>query len=428
MVLRPYQDKAVSVTRNELEKHRKVCLVLPTGAGKTVIAANMIKSALRKGKRCVFFVHRIELLRQTVAALKSHGIYAGVLTRDKNPKATDNVIVGMVTTAARRIPLHAIDLVIVDEAHHATAPSWKQVIDSYPAAYIVGLTATPQRLDGKGLDNVFDKIIAGATTAQLIADGYLAEFDLYVPEMLWNREQLTKARGDYTTKSIVAQAPNVLKKLVDHMGAVQTPALVFLSDVETSKQLAEALPSAAHLDGKTGQKERLEVIEQWAAGSIEILCNVGLFGEGLDLPRCATVVLARPTASLTVYLQQCGRVLRPLKGKRAKIVDLAGNVFAHGLPDEVHNWVLSDAVKLERTPNALMAVGKEGKIVSKPVEVTAALKQVKEMVKKTKSRASEVWRAGYAGMSRKDLVELSVECGYSRKFGYFVWNRVRTGA
>ncbi|MDA8230751.1 MAG: DEAD/DEAH box helicase [Magnetospirillum sp.] len=355
---RPYQTAAIADLRASMRDHRRVLLVLPTGAGKTFIAATVAAGAHAKARRVVFIVHRDELVRQTSATFTRHGIPHAVVAAG-HPTPSDRVVVASVQTLARRLDaMPAPDLLFVDEAHHAVAGTWRRILAAWPSAFVVGLTATPERLDGRGLGDVFGHLIAGPTTADLIAGGYLSDYRAFAPSTA-DLAGVQTRMGDFD-HSAVAEAmdrPALTGDIVAHYQRIapDARAIAFAASVAHSEHLAEAIRAAgiaaAHVDGETPRDQRRAIIADFAAGHIRVLCNVDLFGEGFDVPAVEAVILARPTQSLALHLQQVGRALRTAPGKdHAIILDHAGNLSRHGLPDEPRNWSLT-APKRTRKPS-----------------------------------------------------------------------------
>lgn len=244
--------------------------------------------------------------------------------------------------------------ILVHNCHHATSLTWQRITDAHPDAFMTGLTATPARLDGKALGDVFDKLVLGPTTQDLINQGYLSPYRMIVADVA----DLTglKTRGaDYAPESA---AERLMDRAVygDVVKAYQqygnAQAIYFCTTIKHSEATAEAFRAAGiraeHFDGNTPAKDRDELIEQFRAGDIQILCNCELIGEGFDMPACDVVGMLRPTQSLTIYLQQAGRALRPRDGKQATLIDHVGNISRHGSPSEPRAWSLEGRIKTGR--------------------------------------------------------------------------------
>lgn len=341
---------------------KRLLLQCPTGAGKTVLVAHLLASAAAKGKRAWFCVHRKELLEQAVQTFVSAAdIQTGIVAASYPSDPSAPVQVCSVPSLKRRLSsLHPPDLLVWDECHHVPSASWAAIAAAVPRAHQLGLTATPQRLDGKGLGDYFDHILLGPSVADLIAQGYLSPYRLFAPGTVdthamhrvggdFNRAEVATAMGAST---VVGDAVKTYRQHA-HDGR----ALVFVWSLDASRKLADAFTAhgiaAAHVDGETPADERKRAMDAFRAGELRVLCNVDLFGEGLDVPAVDAVFLLRPTDSLGLYLQQCGRGLRPSPGKDAvRIFDHVGNWTRHGLPDEDREWSLTGKKKGDKPPAA----------------------------------------------------------------------------
>ena len=340
--------------------HKRVLIQAATGAGKTVLIAQMLAQASAKGSRSWFVVHRTELLEQSVETfILSAGIHTGIIAAGFSETPLAPVQVCAVQSLARRQARFAPpDLLVFDEAHHQAAVSWAKVAASFPAAYQIGLTATPQRLDRRGLKAYFDDLLCGPSTADLIRDGYLAPYTLFAPTVAGPAlDGVGTVAGDYNKKALRIAMDNstIVGDAVQyyHEHSPTARALVFMWSVESSEQIAqrfrEAGIPAEHIDGETSRVERQARMARFRAGETRVICNVDLFGEGLDVPAVDAVFLCRPTQSLGLYLQQVGRGLRMSPGKTAvKIFDHAGNWTRHGLPDAARVWTLEDTPKKKK--------------------------------------------------------------------------------
>jgi len=337
MELRPYQNDLIEKARQTYREGAKApCIVLPCGGGKSVIVAEVAKSAAEKGNRILFLVHRRELVDQIVKTFSWWGV---------NMKLCD---VMMVQTASRRV--HKLDppaLIITDENHHSKAATYRKIYDFFPAARRLGVTATPIRLDGSGLGDVNDRLVEGVSARWLIENHYLAPYDYYAPSIV-DLTGISIRHGEYETRS--------LEKLMIRNGvfgdtikyyrqlASGKQAVCYCVSVEHSVTMAEEFTiagiSAAHIDGSTPKQERDSIINRFRSGEIQILCNVDLISEGFDVPDCECAILLRPTRSLTLYIQQSMRCMRYKPGKRAVIIDHVGNYARFGMPDADRKWSL----------------------------------------------------------------------------------------
>lgn len=343
MELRPYQVAAVDGARQRIrEGAKRVLLIVPTGGGKTVIASEIIHSAAAKGSRVVFLAHRRELILQTCDKLNRFGVRHGVVMAGFTPALHHPVQVASVQTLARRPGhLNRVDLVFLDEAHHVTKENnYSDLLKWWPNAKVVGLTATPWRLDGQGLADVFDSHVIGATPRDLRDQGYL------VPVGGWEYEGIdtSGARvkgGDFVAGDLQASATSrrvvgdIVNEWVAHAAGKRT--VLFATSIAHSQTMVTEFRRlgvpAEHIDGEMPTAERDAILRRLRSGETLVVCNCNVLTEGFDCPELEVAILARPTLSVSLFLQMVGRVLRPAIGKAmARIHDHAGCLAAHGHP------------------------------------------------------------------------------------------------
>jgi DNA repair protein RadD len=335
-VLRDYQTKAITDCRQAfLQGKRAVMLQLPTGAGKSVIAGDMIEKALARGRRVCFVVDRLELINQMSEHLDNLGIDHGVIQgQHERFKPSQAVQVASIQTLAKR-KVEAFDLYIIDEAH-SFHDSHRRLMDGHNQARFLGLSATPFT---KGLGRHFQQLVSGPSTTELIQAGYLVPFHVYAP-----------SEPDLTGVSVVAGEwkEDELAEACDKpalIGDIVQTWLLKGEDRQTlcfavnrahsdhiREQFAAVGVAAAHLDCFTPDHERKQIIEDFKSGAIRILCNVGILTKGFDAPIASCLIYARPVrSSLALYIQMGGRVLRTAPGKTdAIILDHAGNTIRFG--------------------------------------------------------------------------------------------------
>lgn len=355
--LRNYQEAGVSQLRFQFALgHRSVLYVLPTGGGKTVVFCHIAEQAAVKGNRIVILVHRQELVDQTSQALRSLGVEHGIIAADHQMDLTPSVQVASVQTLVRRlhkIPADHFQLLVVDEAHHAVAGSWGKVIDHYPKAKVLGVTATPERLDGQGLKDKFTTMIVGPQLAELTEQGHLAKARVFCPPIKLDLSKLSKKMGDYdmAKAELELMEAKYVGDTIKHFKRYikDGTAIAFCATIAHSQAVAETFNengvAAAHLDGTMAKDERRKLIKQLGTGEIKVLTSCQIISEGTDVPSVTGCLLLRPTLSLSMYLQQVGRCLRPSPGKAAAIIlDHVGNVKKHGMPEQHRDWSL-DAKK-----------------------------------------------------------------------------------
>ena len=355
--LRDYQKQLIEDVREEFRQGRKkTCLVAPCGAGKTVIMAHMAARAASRGQRVLFTVHRTELIDQSSKALIDMGVHHGLIAAGYPADFSLPVQVGSIFSIIRRLEqMQAPDLIIFDEAHHCKASSWLKLLQFYPDSCVVGLTATPMRMGGDGLGDIFDSLTIGPTVKQLTTSGRLAPFKYYAPPVKANLNGVRVKYGEYV-KSDVAYAmdqANVIGDAIETYTklAAGKQAVCYCSSVEHSKHTAELFRKAGiaamHIDGETNRHIRKDLIDRFRRDEFKIITNVDLISEGFDVPNMEAVILLRPTQSLTLHVQQSMRPMRPSDNpdKVAIIIDHVGNCYRHGLPDEDRIWTLETAPK-----------------------------------------------------------------------------------
>lgn len=356
--LRPYQARAIDETRAAYKaRHRAVLMVLPTGGGKTYTASTIVHGASAKGNVTWWLTHRRELAAQASQTFHGLGIPHGTVQAGhvSNPHAC--VQVASIQTIVRRLDaLPAPDLIVFDESHHIGAASWSAIFNRFPRARVLGLTATPWRLDGVGLGNWFTAMVLGPTTAELIAEGALSPYRLFAPATP-DLSGIAMAQGDYQ-RGALAKAmdkPQIVGDAIGHYLKLCAGkrAVAFAAGVENSQHIAAQFRAAGiaaeHVDGAMSVDERDAAVERFRRGETLVLSNADLFGEGFDVPAIEAAILLRPTKSLSLHLQQVGRALRPCEGKsEAIILDHAGNSLTHGLPDDDREWSLEDRERRKR--------------------------------------------------------------------------------
>ena len=336
---------------------KRILICSPTGSGKTALTANMLGTAASKGLLSFFNVHRRELVNQSIKAFETAGVDHSIIASGYRANPLKNVHICSVQTLARRYKRYNNPKLIVwDECHHVAAGTWSKIFNHFPDAFHVGLTATPQRLDGKGLKDHFNQIVYGPSVSWLIENKYLSDYKLYMPSNI-SLDGVKTQMGDYKRSQVadIIDKPTITGNAIKEYKkvAMGKRAVVFCVSVAHSEHVvaqfnAVGIP-AAHVDGETNTLKRDQTIREFAEGRIKVLSNVDLFGEGFDLPSMEVSILLRPTQSLGLYLQQVGRVLRTAPGKtHAIILDHVGNVLRHGLPDEEREWSLEGRSKQQK--------------------------------------------------------------------------------
>ncbi|WP_249071834.1 DEAD/DEAH box helicase [Argonema antarcticum] len=355
--LRPYQlDLLSQVESLWSQGKRRVLMALPTGAGKTVIFSAITHKFTAKQLRVLVVVHREELLLQALEKLCAvTGEKVGLIKAGYREDRSHLVQIASVQSLLRR-QLPEADLLIIDEAHHSVSRSWTRLLEHYKDSYILGVTATPARIDGQGFKFLYDELVCGPDVRWLIDRNYLCSFKLFAaPQQIKIRRPKTLTGRDYTQKELVA-AVNTSLSYGDLISswrkfAPASKTVVFAVSVDHSKAIAlayrEAGIAAEHLDGDTPPEERKAILGRFISGKTLILCNCGIVSEGFDVPSLEAVQIVRPTKSLILWLQMVGRSLRPHPGKEAAIIiDHTENWTVFGAPDQPWEWRL-DPVSLK---------------------------------------------------------------------------------
>ena len=343
--LRDYQEDALTETRDATrEGLTRLLAVLPTGCGKTIIFSELAKRSRRK---TLILAHRDELIRQ--AADKVSMVWPeaviGTIKGKKNDFHHKNVVCASVQTLAREKRLRQVldegfGLLVVDEAHHAMAQTYRDIIDGLgfgsndPRRVLFGCTATPSRMDDKGLGHVFQKIVYSVSILTMIRAGYLSDIRGYRAQTDTDLSRVGTRGGDYI-ESQLAQAVNtkernelVIKSYQEHAPGRKT--IAFCANIQHSEDLAEMFLEngieAKALSGGTKKEERAEALRAFSRGEIRILTNCALFTEGFDEPSIECVLMCRPTKSRSLYTQCVGRGTRRHPGQAdCVVIDFCDN-------------------------------------------------------------------------------------------------------
>lgn len=430
--LHGYQQNLVDKAKQAFsDGYKSPCIVAPCGAGKSVIISEIARMTTEKGNRVLFLVHRKELIEQIENSFRI------------NEVDLDLVQFGMVQTIVRRLEkTERPQLIITDESHHGMAKSYRTIYDYFTDALRLSFTATPIRLNGEGLGDVNDVLLEEVNAEWLIENGFLSPYKYYAPKLIDEDYLKLSNMKEFTSKSIDDALGNVIygdvvghyKKLADG-----EQAIAYCHSIQASEELAETFNSlgipAAHIDGKTDKQERGNIIAKFRSREIRILTNVDLIGEGFDVPDCSTVIMLRPTKSLSLYIQQSMRGMRFKAGKTSIIIDHVGNVQRFGLPDEKREWSLqgkkkesSEAtIKIKQCVNcfAVYSINEKacpmcGHVVEvvraneKEHDETAEL----EEVKKGEIKVTLDFREPRDCRNMKELYDLAKNRGYKKGWAY----------
>lgn len=343
--LRDYQEELVNgVKQSMLDGNHSIIVQSPPRSGKTVVMAHIAKGATDKGNKVLFFSHRKEINEQ---------VYK---TFENNEVNMDLVTIGGVQSLVRKLDkLDEPTIILIDEAHHSKASSYKKIIDYFPNAYKLLFTGTPVRLDGSGFDDIADDLILGKSVKWLQEHGRIAPFKYYAPLMI-NESALKKRAGEFTKVSVDETMKTVIYgDVIKHYEklAKGKQAIVYTHSVEASENVSKAFNEAGYnsiaVSGKTPREARETAMRAFRNGDLKIMVNCELFTEGIDLPNVDVCIMLRPTQSLSLYLQFAMRALNPREGKTAIIIDHVGNVERFGLPNQDREWSLQGIVKKKQT-------------------------------------------------------------------------------
>lgn len=325
--LRGYQEKALAAA--DASPAQRVVLVSPTGSGKSVMGREWVRRQVVAGKRVLMVAHRIELLTQFARHLESAGISSSVIAPGFPSDPYAPVQCASLDTLVARGEVPRADSVLWDECHHSAAETWAPVVtQALHSAKVLGLTATPQRSDGKPLGDIFGDMVVAARYSELIASGHIVRCKVFRPDTYLGSDQ----------------AQNPVEAYERHGAGAR--GFVFCRSVKDASELAERFTAsgvrAANIDGKMSGAKRDEILARFKRGELRLITNVFVLTEGFDVPDATVCILARGAGHSGAYLQMVGRVLRPSPGKDAAIfIDLPGASHEHGLPTADREYSLS---------------------------------------------------------------------------------------
>ena len=482
LALRPYQEQGIVDVRAAMKAgHRRVLYVLPTGGGKTVIFCILMMRATNRRRRACIVVHRQELMRQAAAKLRQVGVEPGLIQAGSRVVPPNAICVASVQTLVNRLDQYrgAFDFLVFDEAHHAASGTWTTIFEAFPDAYILGVTATPERVDGRGLGDLFETMVLGPDAAWMIQEGYLCDFTAYVsgkgpPDLTGVRSSM----GDWSAAQLAAamSRPELVGDCLQHYRerAHGMPALGFAVSVEHARMMATVFRRGGYrseaVDGTLDDAVRRERLAGLECGTLDVVWSCELISEGVDIPGVSCIISLRPTQSLGLHLQQLGRGLRPVYADgfdlstqagrlaaqaagpkpRAIILDHAGNCSAdrHGLPDWPRKWSLhsgkrskapKEIVRSLRTCSKCFALAEGHKLVcpacgsAYPIQFRKPPKRVDgDLVEadrnapppeKQKLTEEQMAEATKNCVSLKDFHLVARKLGYKPGWAYGAWQR-----
>ena len=481
MKLRQYQTDTISDLRASILKgNRQIIIQAPCGAGKTIVAAAIIKSALKKGKKIVFLVHFRQLAYQAIERFKNFGMgdQVGVIMAGEMPALDRPVQVISTQTYGKRLALiedlklnkwfKQADIVFYDEAHSSVAKTRKAILDLYKdTSLTIGLTATPCRSDGRPLGSIYTDIVTCSSISQLTTEGHLVPVIYYGAKHLPDLKNIKIVAGDYNQKELGKRVikPKLVGDILENWLRIASnrQTIIFATNVKHSKYIKELLKengiAIAHVDAHTPANKRQDVLNRLKIGELQVVTNVGVYSEGADFPWVSCIILAKPTKSFARYMQMAGRGLRPWPDKKDCIlIDHTGAVKEHGFLDEDMDWTLEGKEKAWKKPKPLKTkekvtmtcdecraiftgnrcprCGLKVKFYTKKVAVAEAkLEQLtrgkvkKAKVKKTYSFAEKRYFYGQLKQYRidKDYQEGWIANMYRKKFGVWPVSQVVSG-
>jgi DNA repair protein RadD len=360
--LRDYQSEVIAKTGEVIKSgKRRPIIVAPTGSGKTIVAADIIRSAVARHRNVLVLAHRREIISQTSDKLHRLGIPHGIIQAGFSPRPLERVQVASISTLWTRafrseaMARPPVDLLVIDECHHCPANTYRKIIDNYPDAVLIGLTATPCRGDGRGLGGIFDTIVESPQVSPLIDMGYLVKTRVYAPLDPDLRGVQTRI-GDYVESQLADRMdrPKLVGDIATHWHKYgeRRKTVAFAVNVQHSIHIRDEFIKsgvrAEHIDGTTPKPERDAILARLASGETELVTNCMVLTEGWDLPAVACCILARPTKKMGLYRQMIGRILRPADGKAdAVVLDHSGAVFRHGFVEDHVEWTLDPERRAE---------------------------------------------------------------------------------
>lgn len=415
-MLRDYQQRAVE----ELCEQKSCIYQLVTGGGKSLIIREIAERHKSLGRTVTVLTHRRSIFNQ----LAQHGI---------------NVVM-----VQQRAPLLSTDVIISDECHHAMSLGWMKKIQMAAPEYNYGFTATPWRMDGKGLKGIYENMVLGPSMRELIDRGYLSPYK-YIAPVIAMRKLKTKG-GDYDTQDAgnYFTSRKLMGDVLETWRKHQVGRTIgFACTVSHASAMVaifkEAGISAEYIAGSRTAKENEIILKQFRDGQLKVMWSVDMVSEGFDVSECEAVILARPTQSLSLFLQQIGRVMRPSEGRTALILDHANNVRRHGMPCAEHNWTLDGedvsqrkkrmAKKSTRTCHRCHAINYIDadvciccghKVVKPPPVVsTSANVAMDEYISSASKDSIPAWVLHYKKIGYAGLLRVAEQKGYKPGWAYF---------
>ena len=443
-----HQSRAVDEIETDWKSGLKsVCLQMPTGSGKSRVIRQIVDNHYGSKKVIYLIAHRGTLVKQLSNEISEAGIKHGIISPGSPMLKYRVQVCSMQTLVNRLEKLDEADIIIIDECHRVLCGSYIKIIKYWPDANILGVTATPTRLSGEPLSDVFQKLITVTDIPTLIEEKKLSPFDYYAPETI-DISGAKKQNGDFKIGDI---AERVDKKVICGSAVAHykklaegRPGIVCCANIDHAEHVAEEFKingyRAVAVHSKMNGVE--DAISGLKNGTIDILCQCDLLSEGVDIKGAEVLIMLRHTQSIVIFLQQVGRVLRYQENKKAIILDHVGNWERHGLPDDYREWSLSGKIKSDvsekkRCPDCLRPVNKSERVcpycghswVESIERGTRELpEQIEgELVKITDARKlknSAVLAIAREAHTLAQAVNIGKNHGISSKYAYFIWTKM----
>lgn len=358
--LRQYQRSAVCGAQSSLRRHSRTLLVMPTGSGKTITACFLLREHLAQGGQSAWFLApRRELVYQTCGKLEELGVRHAMLMAGERMDLSAEAQVASIPTLARRLetglPVDPPSLIIVDEAHAAFGAQTRRILESFPDAKVLGMTATPARADGRGLGELYEDLVEGPSVRDLMDEGHLVPVRYFAPDRA-DLDGVRVTAGDYNERDLAQRmnTPKLVGDVVENWKRIASDRQTVVFAVERSHAMAlheefisEGVRSE-YIDGNTENDERAAILRRIRSGESQVICSVDVLSYGWDEPSISCGILARPTKSVARYLQSAGRILRPAGGKTdAILIDHGGAVEDFGFLDDARPWSLDSSSKIQ---------------------------------------------------------------------------------
>ena len=350
-MLRDYQQDVFDKLKIELRNNKRIICQMPCRSGKSYIMYEICKKAYEKGTKVLVLAHRNLLLDQ----------HRGLID-------FPNVIITSRQTEVNRLGEHGkIDIVLVDECHLSAADTYKKIFDYYSNSVIIGFTATPCRLDGRSLGEIYQKIIKGPAVKYLIEIGAISPFDHYAPKLNINMDNVKIGDGDYNQKDLedVMTDPKIYGDIIANYEKLSKgkQAIAYCVSIKHAQKICELFNQNGYeakcIHSKIPKKERERILDDFKNQKFTVIVSVDCISEGISLPSCEVCLMLRPTQSYALYIQQGMRALTPHPEKRAIVIDYVGNVYRHGMLDEEEEFSLTERKKCKNSsgePEVLVRV------------------------------------------------------------------------